>query len=120
MFAQLSVGEVEVGAAGDGRSVEIVRVLAGEEARGDGARAMRAAIAVADARGVRLTLTPSGSYYDDERAADARLQRFYARFGFEVMGDGSMARECQPLSAAARTDAGAVATRAAPDPSPGW
>lgn len=120
MYGQLPGGEVEVEAAGDGRSVEIVRIMAGVEARGDGSRAMAAAISVADALGVRLTLTASGSYYDNARTAEARLQRFYARFGFEVMGDGTMARESQPVAPAARPDAGAVAKQADPDPSPGW
>lgn len=95
MYALIPDGEVDVVVADDRQSVEIVRLIAGIEGCGDGTRAMKAAIELADTLGVRLTLTPDGSYYDDEKAAEARLQGFYARFGFVADARGAMARDCQ-------------------------
>ena len=97
MHAQLPDGEVNVEPAEDGKSVHIVKIMAGVEQRGDGSRAMRAAIKVADAFNVRLTLSPDGSYYEDQPAAEGRLRGFYARFGFEGSERGLMSRESPPL-----------------------
>ncbi|RQR65476.1 hypothetical protein DIE18_03220 [Burkholderia sp. Bp9125] len=82
MYQQVPGGEVQVEPTIDGLGVEIVRLMAGTEGRGDGSRAMRAAVNLADEFGVQLSLTPDGSYYEDETAAAARLRNFYARFGF--------------------------------------
>jgi len=93
MFAMLPGGEVQVEPASDGRSVEIIRVIAGTEGRGDGTRSMLTATALADKLGVCLTLTPDGSYYEDADVAAARLTEFYARFGFRQHGGWTMLRE---------------------------
>lgn len=97
MCAQLPDGEVTVEPANDGKSVLIVKIMAGVEQRGDGTRAMLAATKVADAFNVRLTLSPDGSYYEDQTAAEARLRGFYARFGFGGSQRGLMSRESPPL-----------------------
>ncbi|MFS9669947.1 hypothetical protein, partial [Klebsiella pneumoniae] len=65
MYAMLPGGEVQVEPASDGFGVEIVRIIAGVEGRGDGTRSMLAATALADRLGVCVTLTPDGSYYED-------------------------------------------------------
>ncbi|ABO59660.1 hypothetical protein LA345_41020 (plasmid) [Burkholderia vietnamiensis] len=92
MYAKLPGGEVVVEPASDGRSVEIVKIMAGTEIRGDGTRAMKVATILADELGITLTLTPDGSYYVDEAAAEARLRSYYSRFGFRSTEEGSMVR----------------------------
>ncbi len=92
MYQQVPGGEVQVEPTIDGLGVEIVRLMAGTEGRGDGSRAMRAAVNLADEFGVQLLLTPDGSYYEDETAAATRLRNFYARFGFMPTGTRRMIR----------------------------
>jgi GNAT superfamily N-acetyltransferase len=96
MYAKLPEGEVEVEPASGGNGVEIVWMRAGTEGRGDGTRAMQAAIDAADKLGVRLALRPDGGYYEHEAAAGIRLREFYSRFGFKLDGDRDMARDCEP------------------------
>ncbi|QUN56109.1 hypothetical protein [Burkholderia cenocepacia] len=90
MYAQVPDGEVMTDVCGD--CVEIVRLLAGVEGRGDGTRAMQAACETADRLAVPLTLVPDGSYYEDEAEAEQRLRTFYSRFGFVAFGQRSMIR----------------------------
>lgn len=61
-------------------------------------RAMHAAIALADELGIRLSLTPDGTYYEDVEAAAERLRGFYARFGFRSAAFGSMSRDPNQLA----------------------
>ncbi|UVT00186.1 hypothetical protein [Burkholderia glumae] len=93
MYAMLPGGEVQVEPGSDGFGVEIVRLIAGVEGRGDGTRSMLAATALADQLGVCMMLTPDGSFYEDAAAAAARLTDFYSRFGFRQHAFGTMLRE---------------------------
>jgi hypothetical protein len=93
MFSSMNKsGEVEVQASDSGKSIEIVRLLVGEERAGFGTKAMLSACQLADSRGVPLELTPDGSYYEDEESAQSRLVSFYSRFGFVDSGYGTMVR----------------------------
>lgn len=98
MYQHVPGGEVHVEPTIDGLGVEIVRLIAGTEGRGDGSRAMREAVRLADEFGVQLSLTPDGSYYEDEDAAAERLHKFYTRFGFMPADTRRMRRD--PVSKA--------------------
>jgi hypothetical protein len=69
MYEQIADGEVEAEPTNGGTGVEIFRLMAGAEGRGDGTSAMRAAADLADSMWLRLTLKPDGSYYEDEQTA---------------------------------------------------
>ena len=92
MFAENPDGEQQCELNLDG-SVQIVRLFSGDEGSGVGTRAMRAATAIADQLGVALKLSPDGSYFEDEAAAETRLREWYARFGFKPLGIYEMLRK---------------------------
>jgi len=74
-------------------SIQIIRILSGEEGSGAGGRAMEAAVALADQLGVALQVSPDGSYYDDEACAEVWLRKWYDGFGFDPHGAFEMRRE---------------------------
>lgn len=67
---------------------------------------MNAACALADELDVAITLTPDGSYYEDEAEAEKMLRRFYARFGF--VGDPNGRTMTRPKGFGLAAEPGAV------------
>lgn len=85
-------GEVGVQVSDGGASIEIVRIMVGQERAGLGTKALHAACEIAGSHGVSLELMPDGSYYENAVEAKARLVVFYSRFGFTDSGHGTMVR----------------------------